>query len=121
MHTKAKVTRSKVSNGRKLWLPGVDGRSPIARRARDIHEALTTDLGNDLTEAQKQLVRRSTLLAVRCEEMERDAMMGERIDFELFGKAAERLRRLLTTLGLERRMRDITPTVDQYLATADHS
>jgi len=55
---KAKTTRSRITNGRELWLPGVDGRSPIARRARDIHEALTHDLGNDLTEAQKQLVRR---------------------------------------------------------------
>ena len=83
---KSKSTSSQVTNGSKLFLPGVDGRSAIARRTRDIFDAICRDLGGDLTEAQTQLVRRATWISIQCEEMESRGVQGERIDLELFGK-----------------------------------
>src|SRR5262245_39276817 len=109
---KKKTNASKVTNGRKYFLPvmpGVDGRSPIARRVRDIFQDLTSDLGGIdlLSTAQLQLCRRCALLSVTCETIEAEYVAGERVDTEAFGKASERLRRLLQTLGLKRVPRDV--------------
>ena len=56
--------RSRVSNGKDLFLDGVDGRSAIARRYRDILAQLTSDIGGDPSEAQHIIIRRATQLAV---------------------------------------------------------
>jgi hypothetical protein len=108
--------RSRVTNGRKLFLPGVDGRSALARRARDIAAAIASDLGghDHLSEAQMQLVRRATLIAVSCEQMEAKAAAGEQIDLDLFGKLTDRLGRALQRLGLRRIPRDVTVDPLQY-------
>jgi len=48
-------------------LTGVDGRSLMARRFRDIVTGIGADLGGDLTEAQKHLLARAATLAVWAE------------------------------------------------------
>jgi hypothetical protein len=107
--------RSRVSNGKDLFLEGVDGRSAIARRYRDILAQLVSDLGGDPSEAQTIIVRRATTLAVWCEQAEGEAASGKPLDIGEYTTATNTLRRLLNDLGLERRMRDITPTIDAYL------
>jgi hypothetical protein len=122
LNVKSKQNSSQVTNGSKLFLPGVDGRSAIARRTRDIFDQLCSDLGGDLSEAQTQLCRRAAMIAISCEELESRGVQGERIDLDLFGKLTDRLGRVLQRLGIKRTPRDVTPTVDQYLnATADRS
>jgi hypothetical protein len=115
---KTKSTSSKVTNGSKLFLPGVDGRSAIARRTRDIFDAICGDLGGQdtLSEAQTQLVRRASWISIQCEELESRGVQGERIDLELFGRLTDRLGRTLQRLGLKRVPRDVTPNVDDYIA-----
>jgi hypothetical protein len=112
---KHKSTTSKVTNGSALFLPGVDGRSAIARRTRDIFDAICRDLGGDLSEAQTQLVRRATWISIQCEEMESLGVQGERIDLELFGRLTDRLGRTLQRIGLKRVPRDATPSVAEYI------
>jgi hypothetical protein len=121
MNVKSKSTSSKVTNGSALFLPGVDGRSALARRTRDIFDAICRDLGGHdvLSEAQTQLVRRATWLSIECEQMEAAGVQGERIDLELFGKMTDRLGRTLQRLGLKRIARDVTPTVEEYLAAVN--
>jgi|APThiThiocy_cv2_1041547.scaffolds.fasta_scaffold114324_2 hypothetical protein len=66
------------------------------------------------------LVRRAACLAVELERREAViAETGEATDaqIEVYGRTANTLRRLLQTLGLERRARDVTPTLQSYLAT----
>jgi hypothetical protein len=43
-------------------LPGVDGRSPLARRYRDVLSALVVDQGDCISEARMALCRPSLLL-----------------------------------------------------------
>ena len=64
MNAKSKLATSRVTNGSK-FLPDVDGRSAIARRARDIFDAICLDLGghDQLSEAQTQLVRRAAMIS----------------------------------------------------------
>jgi hypothetical protein len=116
-NTKAKVARARVSNGSKLFLPGVDGRSAIARRTRDIFDQLCADLGGFdlLSEAQTQLCRRAAMISIRCEEMEAESVAGQRMDLELYGKLTDRLGRVLQRLGIERTPRDVTPSVKDYV------
>jgi hypothetical protein len=117
-NAKAKVASSKVTNGSKLFLPGVDGRSAVARRARDIFDAFGRDLGghDQLSEAQTQLVRRASMISIKCEEMESHGAQGEQIDLDVFGKLTDRLGRTLQRLGIKRVPRDVTPSVSDYIA-----
>lgn len=97
-------------------LAGVDGRSLMARRFREIVTSIESDLGGDLTEAQRHLIARSATLAIWCEERETELARGEEFDASQYATISNALRRLLSDLGLERRARDVTPTLDQYLA-----
>ncbi len=97
-------------------LSGVDGRSQMARRFREIVTGIESDLGGELTEAQSQLVARSATLAIWCEEREGELATGAQFDAGQYATISNSLRRLLSDLGLERRMRDLTPSLDQYLA-----
>ena len=110
--------RSRVANGSSLFLPGVDGRSAIARRFRDIFNAIISDLGGstEVSEAQSQLCRRAAALSVACEQIEAELAAGNVVPLSGLITATNALRRVLDTLGLERRQRDITPTLDQYLS-----
>jgi hypothetical protein len=107
--------RSRVSNGKDLFLEGVDGRSVLARRYRDILSQLTSDIGGDPSEAQSIIIRRATQLAVWCEQAEAEAAGGTPLNIGEYATATNTLRRLLLDLGLERRMKDITPSISSYL------
>jgi hypothetical protein len=109
--------RSRVSNGSAL-LEGVDGRSTIARRYRDVLNELISDLGGDPSGAQSAIARRAAALCVVCEQAEAEMVAGGVLDLAEFTTAANSLRRLLSDLGLERRAKDITPSLSQYLASS---
>ncbi len=68
----SKTTRSRVTNGKALFLERVDGRSLTARRYRDLYQAFMADLGGTETvsEAQAQLARRCAAMACIAEQME---------------------------------------------------
>lgn len=105
--------RSRVTNGMQLFLTRVDGRTVEARRFRDVFAQLVIDLGGDPTEAQLALVRRAATLAVWCEKQEvelaKGAKRGAKLNVQAYTTVVNTLRRLLATLGLERKLRDITP------------
>lgn len=108
--------RSRISNGSATFLPGTDGRSALARRWRDIASQLTADIGGDPSEAQSLIARRAATLGVWCEQCEAALTKGGSLDIVAFTTATNALRRLLTDLGLERRAKDITPSVAAYVA-----
>lgn len=109
-----KKTRSRVTNGRSLFAEA-DARGPWARRFRDLCEAHVNDLGGAvlLSEAQRSLVRRASTIEVELEKLEGALAEGEPVDLDGYGRAAAQLRRILESLGLERRARDITPDLGE--------
>ncbi len=109
--------RSRVTNGRTLFVEG-DARGPWARRWRDLFEAHAADLGgaNSLSEAQRSLIRRCATIEVQLEQIEGRLAQGGSSDLRTYATAAGHLRRILETLGIERKPRDITPTLEQYIA-----
>jgi hypothetical protein len=108
--------KSRISNGSAVFFDGVDGRSVVARRYRDVLTSLISDMGGDPSEAQNLIARRSATLAVWCELAEARMAKGDNLDIAEFTTATNALRRLLADIGLERRARDLTPSVDAYLA-----
>jgi hypothetical protein len=78
---------------------------------------ITSDLGGAdlLSEGQKQLARRAATISIACEKLEGEAAAGRDIDLEVFGKLSDRLGRCFQRLGLERKQRNVTPTLSDYL------
>ena len=111
--------RSRITNGSAL-LSGVDGRSAWVRRARDLMEAHLDDLGGSdaVSEAERSIVRRASVLSVELERMESAfAAAGEASigDLDAYQRAANSMRRLLESVGIKRRTRDQTPDLGDYL------
>ncbi len=109
-----------MTNG-SVVLPGVDGRSTWARRMRDLIELHVSDLGgvDACSNAERALVRRAACLSLECELLESQfATDGQASpqSLDLYQRTSNSLRRLLESLGLERRHRDVTPaSVSAYL------
>lgn len=113
--------RTRVSNGTEL-LPDVDGRSLWVRRCRELIEMHLADLGGDdnTSAAERSIIRRASVITVELEQLEtRFAMAGQASaeDLDLYQRTAGNLRRLFEAVGLQRRPRDVTPTLSQYLQT----
>jgi hypothetical protein len=112
--------RSRVTNGNEL-LPGIDGRSLYARRARDLVGLFVADLGgiDAASEAEKAIVRRASILCVELENLEvqfAKAGAAEPAALDLYQRTSNSLGRLLDRLGLKRRPRDVTPDLSSYLS-----
>jgi hypothetical protein len=110
--------RSAVSNGSRLFaVEPLDGRTHAAMRFRDLNDDIIADLGgrDRLSTGQIQLVRRAATLSIMAEAMEADAVASKAFDVDLYGQLTDRLGRCLARLGLERKARDVTPTLQSYL------
>lgn len=123
--SKPKCTfHSRVSAGLDL-LPSVDGRSTPARVMRDVFYAMLAHCGGDdhVSEARRLLARRvacleSELINLECRFAALRAEGGTPAakSLDLYGRLCGQQRRCLESLGLDPTMRDVTPTLDQYLA-----
>jgi hypothetical protein len=113
--------RSRVTNGSKM-VAGLDGRSAEARRYRDLVISYADDLGgaNKLTEAQRTLIAQAATLQVQSERVQAAVLRGDVVDVEQLTRLANAAMRILTRLGLKRERRDLTPSLDDYLA-ANHA
>ena len=117
--------RSRISNGSSL-LPGVDGRSTWVRRLRDLIGLHTSDLGGDdaVSEAERSIVRRIATLEVELERMEVGfAVTGQAqpAQLDLYQRTANSLRRLLESVGLERRAREVPQSLADIAAEIEAS
>src|SRR5258708_1833967 len=106
--------RSAVSNGKRLFADQlVDGRSSWARRLRDVMVLHVNDLGGEanISAAEHSLCRRIATITTELELLEKRFALSKKggasaDDFDLYLRAANSLRRMLETIGLQRRSRD---------------
>ncbi len=110
--------RCRATNEPTAFLEGVDGRSVIARRFRDLVAAIVEDLGGAeaITEGELQLVRRAAFMCVQTEIMEAEVANGGTLDAENYVRLVNALNRTLASIGLKRRPRDVTPDLQDYVA-----
>jgi hypothetical protein len=109
--------RSAVTNHKDL-LPGLDGRSATARRFRDLVNAFVADMGglDRCSQIKLGLVRRLAATTVQAEMLEARMVNGEAIDIATLCTLASTTVRISQRLGLERQARNVTPSLNQYLA-----
>jgi hypothetical protein len=114
-----KKLRSSISNGSTL-LADVDHRSAWMRRLRDLIADHISDLGGEdrMSTAEMALVRRASMLCLQCELMEarwneNDGEASAK-QIDTYQRCVGALRRTLESLGMKRRPRDITPTLEEY-------
>jgi hypothetical protein len=111
--------RSRVTNGSTL-LPGIDQRSAWVRRCKDVISSHLSDMGGEdnTSAAERSIIRRASVMTVELEQLEaRFATAGEACasDLDLYQRTAANLRRLLEAVGLQRRAKDISPTLSDLL------
>jgi hypothetical protein len=68
-----------------------------------------------MSEAQLSLVKRASAIECELEVLEGKLSQGELVDLDCFGRGASHLRRILESLGLERKPKDIGPTLGDLL------
>jgi hypothetical protein len=118
---KSSRQRSRITNGRSL-LPDVDGRSLLARRFRDIQNAIVADQGGPqhLSEARLQLIRRFAASAVLAEQLESKLANGEEIDVSQHALLCSSLVRIANKIGINRIAKDVTPSLSDILREHGH-
>lgn len=111
-----KRTRSRVSNGNAV-LPNVNGRSAMARRFKDIANAILADQAgaDQCSEARKQLIRRFAAAAMLAEQLESRLANGEQIDIAEHATLSSTLVRLAQRIGIDRVAKNIGPTLSDFL------
>ena len=100
--------KSRITNGSAL-LPGIDGRSAWVRRAKDIIAAHLSDVP-DASTAECSIIRRASVLTVELERLEAKFALAEAntADLDVYARMAGNLRRLLESIGLKRRPKDLS-------------
>ena len=114
--------RSRIHNG-SMFLPKTDGRSIWARIMRDTFECLLVHCGGAdfVSETQRLVARRIGTLEAELVFME-DKFAATRatggepdpVAVDLYGRLADRQRRLADPLGWQRTPRDVTPDPLDY-------
>ena len=114
--------RSAITNGKDL-LEGVDGRCLLARRYRDVANAIIVDQGglDRLSETRVQLIRRFAAAACLAEQLEARLVRGDQIDIQEHSLLVSTMVRVAQRLGVDRRAKNITPTLGDYLLSSKAS
>jgi hypothetical protein len=116
--------RSAITNGSML-LPDIDGRSAWARRLRDLVNDAVSDLGGRdmVSSAEMILIRRASMLTLQSELMEQhwadNGGEASPRQIDTYQRLTGSLRRVLESLGLQRRARDVTPNPLVYAKRYD--
>ncbi len=102
------------------FIPGigtVDGRTRAAKAYEGTVNALVADLGGEeaISRAELEIVRRAAGLGVLAGQIEAAIIAGDDVEPTQYQSVANAQGRLLSRLGLQRRARDVTPVLSDYL------
>lgn len=99
-------------------LADIDGRTLAARTAKALVGELESDAGgaDRLSAGERALIVRAAITGAMCEDVEARWLTGHPIDVAAYTALTNNLRRLLTTVGLKRQPRDVTPELQAYIA-----
>ncbi len=107
--------KSAIANGR-LLPPGMGHQTQAwVRRTKELIADHTADLNgvDNCSAAERSIIRRACVLTVELERLEAkfaQADQATNTDIETYQRCSNTLRRLLESLGLRRRAKDITPS-----------
>jgi hypothetical protein len=115
----AKAARARATNHADLL--NIDGRSAIARRYRDLVLEILGDQGGleNCAQARVQLIRRFAAASVIAEGLEEAYLGGATIDITTHSQLCSSLVRIAHRIGINRRLKNVTPALADYLEAAD--
>ena len=122
--TADKPARNPANTGRSgrrgVSIPGfgnVDGRSKEAWAFRDLVEEIASDCGglDQMSRAQLEHARRAAGLGVMAANVEAELVQGGEADIDKLVTLANAQLRILSRLGIERKARNATPSLNEYL------
>src|SRR5207248_2665882 len=113
------ICRTRKGKVRLRSLDELDGRTASAVKARDLVRGIEGDLGADLSHATRQLAQRAGILAAILEDYECKWISGQQIEMTEYGSLCNVQRRILATLGLNRKLRDVTDASQSALSDSD--
>jgi hypothetical protein len=79
---------------------------------------------DNVSAAERHIIRRACVLIVELERLEGKFAQASEVsvdDLDCYGRTAANMRRLLESVGLQRRTRDITPDPLEYAARREHT
>jgi hypothetical protein len=98
----------------------LDGRTRARRQFDAIAEGIAAELAPDqLSTVRKHLIEAFAGVAVVMNDLNARLLAGEPIDLMEQAQAATTLTRLATRIGLARRARDVTPSLNDILREAE--
>jgi hypothetical protein len=109
--------RSRMTNGYD-FPRGVDTHSQWARRFRDLYSLHLADMAGSESEAEKAILRRACILITELERMEAGfaiAGKAQLAELEVYQRAANSMKRMLEAVGLQRRAKEIGPTLGDLI------
>lgn len=113
--TSPSKTRAAVSNRSKTH-HNIDERSAGARRFRDLVAAFSTDLGDNLSEADLAMIRTAAALTLKSEQMQAQLAAGENVDSDALIRLAGTTRRSLQAIGAKADRKPGALSLAEYLA-----
>ena len=114
------ATGSETDKTKLLTLGQLDGRTVAAKSVRALIDAIEDDLGGSdrLSAGEREIVKRAALAGAMIEHLEAVWLTGNGLDVAAYTALVNVQRRLLTTVGLQRRAKDVTPDLAKYIAGA---
>ena len=109
-----------VGKVRPLSLADIDRRTAAYRNSERLLSEILSDLGGEKTvsTAQRELAGRAAVLAALIGDQEARALQGDpTFDLGAYLMSLNAHRRLLATIGLERRARPVVPMRDRLMGT----
>jgi hypothetical protein len=99
-------------------LAQIDQRTIAARQVHETIAAIEVDQGgrDQMTTAMQKVAETAAVTTAMVNDMAAKWLNGEEVDPALFCTLANAQRRLFETLGFERIAKDLTPSVNAYLA-----
>jgi hypothetical protein len=99
-------------------LDQLDGRTVAAKQAREVISSIEADLGGpeSISTARRALIENAAVLGAVVQDMGARWIGGEEVDLNLYSMLSNTRRRLLESIGLDFRAKDITPSIDQIAA-----
>lgn len=121
--TRPKAPPREPSKARLRTLNDLDKRTRAHRDTSELRESIAADLGgwDALSAMQAEVITAAALMGAMIRDRAASYLEGQSVDLASFITLANAQRRHLEALGLERRARNVTPDLRDYLATQGES
>lgn len=116
MPVAARRSTRKTRSG--IRLPRVDARTRSSRRYHQLILTFEAEIGRELTEADRVLIKQAATIALRAEQLEQEIVAGAVVDPDLVIRLTSECRRILTGLkDKSEKDKPAVPKLAEYLAS----